>query len=52
MLSDVYGGVLAAEEAQGVPSAQRTDRGLSSLLNKTTVVHPQLLMDKGGWAGW
>ncbi|PNH06662.1 Lysine-specific demethylase REF6 [Tetrabaena socialis] len=42
--------VLEEERRAGVPVPQRRDHGLASLLNKTTVVHPRTLADKGSGA--
>ena len=46
-LAEPYGPVIAAEQQEGVVPAESRDRGLDTLLNKTTVVCPTVLMQHG-----
>jgi hypothetical protein len=46
-LQEVYGAASAAAEAQGVDPAVVRDRGLDALLDKTTLLSPEVLLRRG-----
>jgi hypothetical protein len=52
LLQEVYGAASAAAAAQGADAAVVRDRGLDALLDKTTLLNPEVLMRRGKPAAW